>query len=109
MGCNCCSGDKPENCQVGVGTPFTPYTPYNPDIVYPYTGTSNIIWKSFELGSEKPGETIKRRVNDFTEQVRNMLNTMIEELGINPEEIEITKNDDGNKIEEVTLFWYVDD
>ena len=93
-----CTGDKPCNCQVGFETPLIQNGPY----VH--------TWKVFETGfeNEKPGETIKRRVNDFQEQVKNMLNNMIEELGIKVDIMEINLNDNGDKIDEVVLYWDVE-
>lgn len=89
-----CTGDKPCNCQMD-----TPYTPYEH-----YVTTTN--WTVGNM--EKPGEKIKRRVNDFQEQVKIMLNNLIDELGINFGEIEINLNDEGNKIESVYVFWDVE-
>ena len=86
MSCTC-------NCQ--VDTPYTDSVP-----------TWKIIESCFE--NEKPGEKIKRRVNDFQEQVKIMLNNLIDELGINFGEIEINLNDEGNKIESVYVFWDVE-
>lgn len=103
MSCsNCCSGDKQKNCQVGVGTPFSPYTD---NVKFEYT------FKTFETdpADEKPGERIKRRISDASEQIKNMLNTLIEELGVNIEEIEINKNEEGDRIESVFVYWHVDD
>lgn len=96
-----CTGDKVCNCQ--MDTPIQDPTALD--------GILN-RWISLNLESgfenEKPGEKIKRKVNEFQEQVKIMLNNLVEELGINVEEIEVNKNEKGDKIEDVFVFWNIE-
>lgn len=58
------------------------------------------------LITERPGEQIKRRVEETRDEIKRMLNSLVDELGVQIEEIYV-EVEDKTKISDVSIYWYV--
>lgn len=85
---------KTECCSGGTGCPNT--------TIYPNT----ISYGTFS--TERPGEQIKRRVEETREEIKRMLNSLVDELGVQIEEIYV-EVEDKTKITDVSIYWYVEE